>query len=133
MRTELVSGPAGASSWPLPSVCVRYGVAKPSVWLRRRVCKLPQFNNFRSDYPLNLSLFWRQYWNLLGKSSMRSFVVLLPEIVSPSSGLQRLASIVGHCSIDLASRHLDLIAGRKFGHQERNSSKPVRLSPATGR
>jgi len=75
MRTELVSACAGAFSWLLPSVCLRYGVALPSVWLRRRLCKLRQFNNFRSDYPLNLSRFWCPNWNVRETLHMCRFLV----------------------------------------------------------
>lgn len=110
MRTELVSRSVVAFPWLLTSVCLRYGVAKPSVWLRKRICKLRRFNDFRSDYPLNLSSFWAQYWDVLEKLYMRLCFVLPSESFSSRtvsrSRLQRLAGIVVCASNDLACRSL---------------------------
>jgi hypothetical protein len=43
-------------------LCLRYGFAKPSVWLCRKACKPCQFNGFASDYPLTLG--WFRFPNL---------------------------------------------------------------------
>jgi len=149
MRTKPVSGCAVAFSWLLPSLCLRYGVALPSVWRRRRPSKLLQFNNFRSDYPLNLNWFWSPNRDVRETLHMRRFLVLRSESFSSRTlcgfELHRLAGVVGYSSTDLACRsligeavatllaseyarqlspvpHLDLIAARKFSHQERSSS-----------
>jgi len=158
MRTRLISARAVAFSWLLPSVCLRYGIALPSVWLRRRPSKLRQFNNFRSDYPLTLNWFWSPNWNVRAKLHMYRFLVSRSDSFSSRSKYRfefhRLACVVAYPSIDLARRshcrepvatllaseyarqlspvpHLDLIAARKFAHQERNSSTSVRLHPTT--
>jgi len=44
-------------SWLLNWLCLRYGFARPSVWLCRKACKPCQFNGFASDYPLTLACF----------------------------------------------------------------------------
>ena len=158
MRTKLVSTCAFTLSWLLPSVCLRNGIALPSVWLRRRPSKLRQFNNFRSDYPLNLNWFWSPNWNVRAKLHMYWSLVLRSDSFSSRSvygfEFHRLAGVVGYPSTNLARRsqcgepvatllaseyarqlspvpHLDLIAARKFGHQERHSSTRIRLHPAT--
>lgn len=106
MRTELVSGCDVAFSWLLPSVCLRYGVALPSVWLRRRLCKLRQFTNFRSDYPLNLSWFWCPNWSVRETLQMCRFLVLCSGSFSSRTlhrfEWHRLAGVVGYASNDLA-------------------------------
>ncbi len=76
MTTELVSRRTVVVSWLLTSLCLRYGVAKPSVWLCRKACKLHQFNGFRSDYPLNLSCFGLAYWSVLERLHVPCFFVL---------------------------------------------------------
>jgi len=78
MRTELASRRI-VVSWLLTSLCLRYGVAKPSVWLCRKACKLCQFNGFGSDYPLNLPCFWLQYWSVLENWYVRTFLALRSE------------------------------------------------------
>ena len=65
MTTELVLRRAVAFFRQLTSLCLRYGVAKPSVWLCRRVCKLRRFNCFRFDYPLYLGCFSLPFWSFL--------------------------------------------------------------------
>ena len=92
MRTELVSACAGAFSWLLPSVCLRYGVALPSVWPRRRLCKLRQFNNFRSDYPLDSSWFWCPNRGVRETLRMCRFLVLRLGSFSSRTTLHRLES-----------------------------------------
>jgi hypothetical protein len=59
MRTKLLSRLVLSSR--LPSLCLRYGLAKTSLWLRRSRAKLQQFNNFHSDSPLYLSSFGPRY------------------------------------------------------------------------
>ena len=61
MRTEALPSSASAFFWLLASVCLRFGVAKPSVWPLRRACNRWQFSSFRSDSPLNFSWFWFQF------------------------------------------------------------------------
>jgi hypothetical protein len=85
MRTEVVS--RLVLSWQVSSVCLRSGIAKPSVWLRRTSAKLPQLNNFRSDYPLHLSLFCARYFYV----PEGSYVDLL---------------FIGCCSIEFTGRPL---------------------------
>jgi hypothetical protein len=61
MRMKALSSSVSAFFWLLASVCLRYGVAKPSVWPCRRACKQRQFSNFRSDSPLNFTSFWFRF------------------------------------------------------------------------
>ena len=77
MRAELLPRRIVAS-WLLTSLCLRYGVAKPSFWLCRRVRKLVRFNDFHSDYPLNLSCFGSLYWSVLEHLRVPCFFVALP-------------------------------------------------------
>src|ERR1700739_885527 len=64
MRMKALSSCVSAFFWLLASVCLRYGVAKPSVWPCRRACKQRQFTNFRSDSPLNFTSFWFRFGNV---------------------------------------------------------------------
>jgi hypothetical protein len=61
MRTRALSSSVSAFSWLLASVCLRYGVAKPSVWHCRRASNRLQISNFRSDSPLNFTSFWFRF------------------------------------------------------------------------
>ncbi len=81
MTTELVSRRAVVVSWLLTSLCLRYGFAKPSVWLCRKAWKLRQFNGFGSDYPLTLSCFGLRYWSVLEHLHVPWFFVALPDTV----------------------------------------------------
>lgn len=76
MRAELLPRRI-VFSWLLTSACLRYGIARPSFWLRRRVRKLVRFNNFHSDYPLNLSCFGSLYWSVLEHLRVSCFFVAL--------------------------------------------------------
>jgi hypothetical protein len=96
MRTELVFPSAVAFFRLLPSVCPWYGIAKPSVWSRRRRGKLCPFNNFHSDYPLNLSSFWPDSRAISEKLYIRPFLLL------PSESLSSRA--VCHCRLLCQSR-----------------------------
>ena len=58
MRLKALSSSVSAFSSLLTSLCLRYGVAKPSVWPRKRGCNRRQFSDFRSDSPLNFTSFW---------------------------------------------------------------------------
>jgi hypothetical protein len=123
MTTELVSRRAVVVSWLLPSLCLRYGFAKPSVWLCRKACKLRQFNGFGSDYPLTLSCFGLPYWSVLEHLHVPWFFVALPGTVCSlhevsRSWLRSPAHIAGSWN-DLAR-----------GPQIRNH---WRLSPSRGR
>lgn len=77
MRAELLPGRI-VVSWLLTSLSLRYGVAKPSVWLCRRVRKLVRFNDFHFDYPLNLSCFGSPYRSVLEHLRVWYFFVALP-------------------------------------------------------
>jgi hypothetical protein len=66
-------------SWLLNWLCLRYGVAKPSVWLCRKVCKPCQFNGFASDYPLTLAWFGFPILSVLENWSVRTFRALRSE------------------------------------------------------
>jgi hypothetical protein len=79
MTTELVSRRSVVVSWLLTSLCLRYGVARPSVWRCRKACKLRQFNGFRSDYPVTLSCFGLPYWSVLEHLRVPWFFVAPPE------------------------------------------------------
>ena len=81
MTTELVSQRSAVVSFLLTSLCLRYGVAKPSVWLCRKVSKRRQFNGFRSDYPPTFSCFGLPYWSVLEHLHVPWFFVALPETV----------------------------------------------------
>jgi hypothetical protein len=74
MTAELVSRRTVVVSWLLTSLCLRYGVANPSVWLCRKACKPRPFNGFRPDYSLNLTCFWSRYWSVLEKWYVRMFL-----------------------------------------------------------
>ena len=106
MRIALFSGCAGAFSPLLPSHCLRYGVALPSVWLRMRLSKLRQLNNFRSDYPLILNWFWPPFWDVRETTLLRRFLVLrsgsFHRSVATQLKLHRLADVVGRPSNSLA-------------------------------
>lgn len=106
MRTERVSWSAGTFLRLLPSVCLRYGIALPSVWLRGRLCKLRQFNKFRSDYPLNLNWFWCPNWNVCETLHMCRLLVLRSGSFSRRTlhrfEWHRLAGVVGYPSNGLA-------------------------------
>ncbi len=60
-------------------LCLRYGVAKPSVWLCRKACKPRQFNGFASDYPLTLACFGFQNLSVLENCYVRTFRALRSE------------------------------------------------------
>ena len=57
MKMKALSSSVSAFSSLLASLCLRYGVAKPSVWPRKRGCNRRQFSDFRSDSPLNFISF----------------------------------------------------------------------------
>lgn len=78
MTTELASRRI-VVSWLLTSLCLRYDIAKPSIWLCRKACKRLQFNNFGSDYPLNLTCFGFRYSSVVAKWHVRTFLALRPE------------------------------------------------------
>jgi hypothetical protein len=61
MRMKVLTSPVSAFYWLLASVCLRYGVAKPSVCPCRTVCKHRQSSDFRSDSPLNFTWFWFRF------------------------------------------------------------------------
>lgn len=109
--TELVFRRAVVASWLLTSLCLRYGVAKPSVWLCRKACKPRQFNGFRSDYPLNLVCFGFPYCSVVEKWYARTFLALRSEgrrsarKVSQSSS-QSPGNIAGYTWNSLAARLL---------------------------
>ena len=73
MTTELLSRRTVVVSWLLNSLCLRYGVAKPSVWLCRKACKLRQFNGFGSDYPLTLVVLGSSIGVFLSTCMCRGF------------------------------------------------------------
>lgn len=111
MTTELVSRRTVVVSWLLTSLCLRYGFAKPSLWLCRKACKPRQFNGFRSDYPLNLVCFGLEYCSVLEKWYVRTFLALRSEgrhsvrKVSQSSS-QSPGNIAGYTWNSLAARLL---------------------------
>lgn len=77
MRTKVLSSSVSAFSRVSPPDCLRYGVAKPSVWPRRTGCNQRQFWDFRSDSPLNFSWFWFQSWNR--RENLRVCKFLMPQ------------------------------------------------------
>ena len=106
MRTELASRRI-VVSWLLTALCLRYGVAKPSVWLCRKACKRRQFNGFGSDYPLNLTCFGFRYWSVLENWYVRTFLALRSEGCRSvgkvsQSWSQSPGNVAGSCN-DLAS------------------------------
>ncbi len=107
MTTELVSRRSVVVSWLLTSLCLRYGVARPSVWRCRKACKRRQFNGFGSDYPLNLSCFGFRHWSVLENWYVRTFLALRSEgcrSVRKVSQFwsQSLGNVAGSCN-DLVS------------------------------
>jgi hypothetical protein len=59
-----------ASSWLLPSFCLRYGLSMPSVCPCGRAYKHWQFNDFHSDSPLTFTSFWLGFGDV-GKAFRR--------------------------------------------------------------
>jgi hypothetical protein len=106
MRTDIACRCGVAVSQQSTSLCLRYVHAKPSVWLSSSVGKPREFNNFDSDYPLNLS------WSRLGYFSLVENWFGYWFLVSPSqvldchavvrSRLPCLACIISYSSNDLA-------------------------------
>lgn len=111
MTTELVSRRTVVISWRLTSLCLRYGFAKPSVWLCRKACKPRPGNGFRSDYPLNLACVGFGYGGVLEKwdghtlLGLRSEGRRSPRKVSQSSS-QSPGNIAGYTGNTLAARLL---------------------------
>lgn len=113
MKTELVFLSAIAASRPLTSVCPHNGIAKPSVWSRRRGVKVRSFNDFHCDYPLHLSSFWPEYCSVPRNLYTRPLLLLL---MLPSESFssravcrfrfQRLSHVVGCSSNNSASTSL---------------------------
>jgi len=60
-------------------LCLRYGVAKPPVWLCRKACKPCRFNSFASDSPLTLACFGFQNLSVLENWYVRTFRALRSE------------------------------------------------------
>jgi hypothetical protein len=101
---------AGAFSSLLTSVSLRYDVAMPSVWLRRRGYNSLQFNDFPSDSPLNLSSFLPDSRSVPGELYIGRFLASRLESLSSQTVSQyRLhcpRSVVGFSSHGLAWRSL---------------------------
>jgi hypothetical protein len=76
MRMKALSSSVSAFSWLLASVCLRYGVAKPSVWPCGRACKQRQFSGLRSDSPLNFTPFWFRFGDASKAFRVCRFLVL---------------------------------------------------------
>jgi hypothetical protein len=74
MRTRALSSSVSAFSGLLASVCLRYGVAKPSLCPCSRDRKYRQFSNFRSDSPLNFSWFWFRFGEVMSALRVCGFV-----------------------------------------------------------
>ena len=101
MTTELALRRTVAVSWSLNSLCLGYGVAKPSVWLCGKACKLRQFNGFGSDYPLTFSCFGVPYRSVLEHLHVPwLFVALLETVCSfhevPRCWSQRTGNYAGY-------------------------------------
>jgi hypothetical protein len=76
MRMKALSSSVSAFSLLWASLCLRYGVAKPSVWPRKRGCNRRQFSDFRSDSPLNFSSVWFELGHLGKRVHVCRFLVL---------------------------------------------------------
>jgi hypothetical protein len=89
MRTRALSSLVSAFTRLLASVCLRYGVAVPSLCPCSRGCKHGQFSNFRSDSPLNFTWFWFRFGDVGGALRVCRFVLLLAIASSvPAHALQ---------------------------------------------
>jgi hypothetical protein len=88
MRTWALSSSVSAFSWLLASVCLRYGVGKPSVWPCTRACNRLQISNFRSDSPLNFTWFWFGFGDVGGALRVYGFVRLAIASTVPAYALQ---------------------------------------------
>jgi hypothetical protein len=119
MRGDIACRRGVAVSQQSSSLCLRYGRAKPSVWLRNSVRKLGRFNNFHSDYPLTISCSRLRnpsvienscgYWFLAWPSRLLHRHAVVP------CRLQCLASISNYSSNDLAFSRLIVEAlGKMF-------------------
>ena len=86
-------------------LCLRYGVAKPSVWLCRKACKPRQFNGFTSDYPLTLACFGFQDLSVLENLCVRTFRALRSQ---GSRGVGKLSQTWSQSSGNVASFCHDL-------------------------
>src|SRR5215469_11415462 len=113
MKMKALSPAVSAFSYRLTSVCLRYGVAKPSVWPCRRACNPRQFSDFRSDSPLTLTLFWFRFGDVA--ESLRVFGFLVPQSIAcklPASALESWTSV--RCSsIRFSCRFPRSVSGRK--------------------
>ena len=76
MRMKARSASVSAFSRLLASICLRYGVAKPSVWPRKRGCNRRQFSDFRSDSPLNFTSFGCRFGDVGEPFRVCRFLVL---------------------------------------------------------
>jgi hypothetical protein len=78
MKTSALSFSASVFSPLLSSNCIRYGIAKPWVWPRRRGRNRRQLSNFRSDSPLNFTSFEFKFWNVRDSLHVCCFLMLRP-------------------------------------------------------
>jgi hypothetical protein len=113
MKMKALFSAVSAFSYRLTSVCLRYGVAKPSVWPCGRACNPRQFSVFRSDFPLNFTSFWFRFGDVA--ESLRVFGFLVPQSIAcklPGSALESWTSV--RCSsIRFSWRFPCSVSGRK--------------------
>jgi hypothetical protein len=132
MTTEPVSLRTVVVSWLSISLRLRYGIAKPSVWLCRKAYKLRQFNGFRSDYPLNLSCFGFAYWSVREYLHVPWFFVALPVTVCilhelSRSWLRPPVNIAGYIWNHLGAR---LLIRNRWGSSSSRGRPLATLFPA---
>jgi len=108
-------------SWLLNWLCLRYGFARPSVWLCRKACKPCQFNGFASDYPLTLACFGFQNLSVLENWYVRTFRALRYEGSRSAGKLsqswsQSPGNVAGFwhglSSVDISRKALPLVVSR---------------------
>jgi hypothetical protein len=83
---------------PLPSVCLRYNVAMPSVWPRRMACKQRQYSHFHSDSPLNLTSCWLGFENVGDAFRARPFIRMQLTACSLSTYALRSSTTANFCA-----------------------------------
>jgi hypothetical protein len=101
MRTATHPSSVSAFSRLLTCDCLRYAVAKPSLWPRTRGCKRRVFSNFGSDSPLNFSWLRSQFSSL--RENLRACLSLVLRSTASFASAFRLQRLM---TVDRASIYL---------------------------
>ena len=85
----------------LTSLCLRYGLGTPSVWLRGIVCNLPRLNDFGFDYPLNSSCSLCLYLSGVEPSCAHLLSRTVPAGTTRWFPSERATGVSGRCLNDV--------------------------------